>query len=184
MAKFSKGFFISRTLQNLITNEPMHNPFQVTVADLADPDQGAAIISLLNSYAIDVMGGGQPLTDFVRKNLISELQNRPDCVVVVVMADSNAVAMAICFEGFSTFACRPILNIHDLMVAETHRRQGLSRLLLEKVEEIAKNRNCCKITLEVLEGNQRARSIYQTFGFETYGLNAAMGAAIFCEKKL
>jgi len=38
--------------------------------------------------------------------------------------------------------------------------QGISQMMLEKVEEIAKEKGCCKITLEVLSNNEVAKSSY------------------------
>ena len=56
--------------------------------------------------------------------------------------------------------------------------------MLGKVELLARDRGCCKLTLEVLEGNAVARSAYEKFGFTGYELDPAMGKAHFWEKKL
>ena len=157
---------------------------ETVIAELENPQHADAVMSLLDGYAVDLMGGGTPLSDFTKQNLINELKKRVDCVVVLCFVDSDAVAMAICFEGFSTFACRPVLNIHDVTVAPTHRQQGLSRLILEKVESVARQRNCCKLTLEVLQGNKVAQNAYIKAGFCAYELNPEMGSALFWEKKL
>ena len=67
---------------------------------------------------------------------------------------------------------------------EDFRRQGFARGLLAHVEAVARQRGCCKLTLEVLEGNHGARRAYLDFGFEGYQLDPAMGQALFMEKKL
>ena len=64
-------------------------------------------------------------------------------------------------EGFSTFACKPLLNIHDFAVLRPYRGQGIGKLMLGRVKQLAKNLGCCKITLEVLEGNTVARHLYE-----------------------
>jgi ribosomal protein S18 acetylase RimI-like enzyme len=56
--------------------------------------------------------------------------------------------------------------------------------MMKKVEEMARNRSCCKITLEVLEGNEVAKSSYKKFGFSGYELNPRMGRALFWEKSI
>ncbi|AIE76231.1 Histone acetyltransferase HPA2-related acetyltransferase (plasmid) [Synechocystis sp. PCC 6714] len=56
--------------------------------------------------------------------------------------------------------------------------------MLQKAENIAVNLGCCKLTLEVLEGNYAAQSAYKAFGFSGYELNPKMGKALFWEKKL
>lgn len=44
--------------------------------------------------------------------------------------------------------------------------------------------DCCKLTLEVLEGNKLAQQVYRRFGFQGYELDPKMGRALFYEKKL
>ena len=61
---------------------------------------------------------------------------------------------------------------------------GISQLMMKEVEEIAKNKGCCKITLEVLEGNEVAQRSYKKFGFAGYELNPLMGKALFWEKPI
>jgi ribosomal protein S18 acetylase RimI-like enzyme len=62
--------------------------------------------------------------------------------------------------------------------------EGLSTAMLKEVEKIAQQRGCCKLTLEVLEGNSIARNAYAKFGFSGYELDPAMGKALFWEKPL
>ena len=94
------------------------------------------------------------------------------------------VGLVNCFEGFSTFACRPLVNVHDVVVIAAVRGQGISQKMLAKVEEIARQRGCCKITLEVLEGNEAAKGAYRKLGFSDYQLDPQMGRALFWQKAL
>jgi GNAT superfamily N-acetyltransferase len=61
---------------------------------------------------------------------------------------------------------------------------GISKKLLAKAEDIAKELGCCKLTLEVLEGNTIARALYQSCGYEGYQLDTNIGNALFWQKKL
>lgn len=158
--------------------------FNLSIADLNSTEQASAILSLLGAYATDVMGGGKSLSEFTKANLIIELRKRSDRCVILAWANEQPAGLAICFEGFSTFASQPTLNIHDLFVAPAFRGRGLSLALLKKIETVAAERNCCKLTLEVLEGNHAARHVYKKFGFAGYELNPEMGPALFYEKKL
>ncbi|MFQ3172362.1 MAG: ribosomal protein S18 acetylase RimI-like enzyme [Oleispira sp.] len=65
-----------------------------------------------------------------------------------------------------------------------YRGLQLSQLMLDKVEEIARTRNCCKLTLEVLTGNTVAQNAYVKFGFLDYVLSPEMGSAMFWQKVL
>ena len=142
------------------------------------------LVSLLNGYAMDPMGGDEPLSEYTRANLIEALQKVPGAFSVIAYVDAKPAGLINCFEGFSTFKCKPVINIHDVTVDAEYRGHGISHKLLEKVESIAKSRGVCKLTLEVLEGNSVARASYQKFGFAGYELDPAMGKAEFWEKKL
>ncbi|AKH22094.1 GNAT family acetyltransferase [Sedimenticola thiotaurini] len=157
---------------------------EIVQADLAQPRHAGALLELLDAYARDPMGGGQPLSGFTRKNLVTELRKRSAAVSFLAFADGQPVGLVNCFEGFSTFRCRPLLNIHDVVVLDGYRGQGIARRLLERVEAHARERGCCKLTLEVLAGNRRARSVYQQAGFSGYELDPSTGQALFWEKSL
>lgn len=153
-------------------------------ADLTDAQHANAVVFLLNSYANSPEGGGKPLPEEVQRNLAGTLQQRSEATVVLAFEEDTPAGLVICLEGFSTFSCKPLLNIHDVFVASGYRGQGLARRLFDHVETIAKARGCCKLTLEVLEGNERARAAYTKFGFAGYELDPEMGRALFWEKKL
>ena len=154
------------------------------IADYANKQQARAVVDLLDNYANDPMGGGEPLDAKVRESLAGKLANFPGAFSVLGTLDSEYVALANCFTGFSTFAAKPLINIHDLAVVASARGQGLSQKLLAFVEAEANKRGCCKVTLEVLAGNSAARSAYEKFGFEPYSLDDETGDALMMQKKL
>ncbi|WP_345986708.1 GNAT family N-acetyltransferase [Sulfurimonas sp. HSL-1656] len=157
---------------------------QIEKADYWNEKHRADIPMLLDAYAHDPMGGGNPLKETVKANLVSELAKRPYAFSVIAYVDGEAAGLANCFEGFSTFACKPLVNIHDIAVLPEYRGLGISQKLLEKVEEIATEKGCCKITLEVLGNNAVAQGAYRKFGFAAYELDPEAGSAQFWEKKL
>ena len=139
---------------------------------------------LLNSYAEDPMGGGHSLPADLLQQLPAELAKRPHAFSVLAFVGGEPAGLVNCFEGFSTFACRPLVNVHDVVVKEQFRGLGLSQKMLQKVEEIARQRGCCKITLEVLEGNALAQSAYRKFGFDDSVFDPAHGRMLFWHKPL
>jgi GNAT superfamily N-acetyltransferase len=157
---------------------------QIIEADLFNEGCAKDVLSLLTSYATDIMGGGEDLPEEVKKKLIPALQNRNGVYVFLAYDVNKAVALAICFEGFSTFYAQPLINIHDFVVEKSYRKMGIARLLLNAIEDKARSIEACKLTLEVLEGNKRAQDIYKTFGFAGYELDKSMGKALFMDKKL
>ncbi len=137
-------------------------------ADLANSRDAAAIVEVVNSYAVDPVGGGQPLPADVRERLIPALRSHPTTLVLLAFAGDEPAGIAVCFFGLSTFKARPLLNIHDLAVVPKYRGMGVGRALLHAAEEHARREGCCKLTLEVQDDNSRARALYQTFGFEDF----------------
>ena len=157
---------------------------EVCLADYADPAHREALLTLLDAYARDPAGGGAPLPEFVRQNLVDELARRPTAFSVLAFDGAKAVGLINCFEGFSTFACKPLVNVHDVVVLESHRGQRITRRMLAQVEEVARQRGACKLTLEVLSGNARALKAYEREGFAGYRLDPDFGTATFMHKKL
>lgn len=158
--------------------------FSVVEANLSLPNHGEALLVLLSEYAMDPMGGGAPLAEHVRNKLLSALQARTTTHAILAFENEHPVGLIISFEGFSTFACQPVLNLHDVVVSMPYRGKGVLRLMLNKLEEIARQLDCCKLTMEVLEGNHHAMAAYATHGFAAYELDPAMGQAVFWQKKL
>lgn len=157
---------------------------QCYLVDYSDPAQADDLVHLLNLYAQDPMGGDKSLTDHVQQNLVSELASRSFAFSIIGYLNGKPVALANCFEGFSTFACQPLTNIHDFMVVKELRGKGLSQTLMHAVCEEAVKRGCCKITLEVLDGNKAAISAYRAYGFRDYQLDPDAGTARFMELSL
>ncbi|OZG71582.1 GNAT family N-acetyltransferase [Hahella sp. CCB-MM4] len=157
---------------------------EIVVADYLNPTHSRDIGFLMDCYARDPMGGGEPLSEDIRQRLAVELAKIPNAFSLLCYVDDQPAGLVNCFQGFSTFKCRPLINIHDIVVASDFRGLGLSRKLLQKVQSIAQKRGCCKLTLEVLEGNAKAQRVYSSFGFSGYELGPKHGRAMFWEKPL
>ena len=162
----------------------MNLPFNVIEVNYADAAHMNALIGLLDAYARDPMGGGHPLSDFARQNLPKALAARTNMFSVLAFDGTQPVGLINCVEGFSTFACQPLVNVHDVVVALTHRGQGIAEKMLVLVEGIARRRGACKLTLEVLAGNHAAQKLYRRVGFDNYQLDPEMGQAQFMQKWL
>jgi len=156
----------------------------IVEADLNRTVHQQAVVELIDAYAKDPMGNGQPLSDEVRSALIPGLVQHPTTVIFLAYQAGKAIGIAVCFRGFSTFAARPLINVHDLAVLPAHRGQGAGRRLLEEVERKARNMGCCKLTLEVQENNRRARKVYEALGFAQSEYVAAAGGGLFLSKPL
>ena len=158
--------------------------FVVKPVDFAVDRERIAFIGLLDMYARDPMGGGQGLADDVKSRLPGDLANWPGGVHLLAWHEDEAVGLLNAFMGYSTFKAQPLLNVHDIAVLPDWRGKGAGQSLLAELQSIADERGCCKLTLEVLSGNTRARQTYEAFGFEDYALDPTLGAACFMQKWL
>jgi ribosomal protein S18 acetylase RimI-like enzyme len=159
-------------------------PIRIVEADLSHQRDQEAIVRLTDAYARDAFGNGQPLADEVLRAIIPGLQSHPGTVVFIAYHDQEPVGIATCFRGFSTFAGRPLINIHDLAVLAAYRGRGIGRQLLEAVETRARETGCCRVTLEVREDNATARSIYEGAGFGSTPHEDAANRFLFLVKAL
>ena len=157
---------------------------EVIQARYADPVHARALVDLLDAYANDPFGGAQPLQNHVKNNLVAALARREGAFSILAFVDGDAVGLANCFEGFSTFRCAPLINIHDLIVLPAFRGQRLAQQMMSMVERIARERGCCKITLEVLEGNKHAQRVYTKMHYAGYQLQPDHGHALLWQKNL
>lgn len=155
----------------------------IALADYRDPRDAADVVALLDAYARDPMGGGEPLADGVKARLASDLAGNPQAFSLLARLDGEAVGLANCFMGYSTFAAAPLVNIHDLAVLPDRRGAGIGKALLAAVEAEGLKRGACKVTLEVLSGNP-ARHLYAREGYGDYQLDPATGNALFWQKRL
>jgi len=157
---------------------------EIRKVDYNNPDHAADMMMLLDHYSRDPMGANEPLPQNIHDNLIHELQKRSHVASAIAYVDATPAALVNYIEGFSTFAAKPLINVHDLVVHVDFRGQGLSHQLLAFVESEAKSIGCCKVTLEVLAENEIAKKSYAKFGFKPYQLTEEGGPAQFWQKKI
>lgn len=156
---------------------------EIVEVDLRNPAHLAALRALLNEYASSLEGGGAALSAENLDRLPGTLAASGCYAGWLAFSDGLPSGLLNAFYGVSTFRAQPLLNIHDIVVSAGFRRRGVARLLLAAAENAARQRGCCKLTLEVLEGNAAAISAYRQAGFAPYSLDPAMGRALFLEKK-
>lgn len=167
----------------------MQTPLEFTLADWSSRIDCNAVVSQLQAYALHPMGGAEPLSQYAAQNLPAAMAATPGAFSVLGWlvregSERKPAALANCFTSLSTFACKPLINIHDLYVDDAARGRGAGQALLDFVEQQAIVRGCCKVTLEVLTGNKQAIRAYERFGFVPYELDETTGHALFMHKKL
>jgi GNAT superfamily N-acetyltransferase len=139
---------------------------QFVQCNFNDPIHLENLITLINEYILDDMGGGIPITGLQKLRLVDGLNSHPATYIVFALANDDFVGLAICFELFSTFNVRKCINIHDFIVRKEFRRKKIGTALMMHIHEYAISKGCSSITLEVRHDNTAAQMLYIEEGFK------------------
>jgi len=85
--------------------------------------------------------------------------------VLVAEMDHKILGTAvgiICYE--LTRSGAPFMLVEDIIVNKTYRKRGIGRMLLQKIEEVAKTRGCFSIIL-VASQRKNADGFYEKCGY-------------------
>jgi hypothetical protein len=89
---------------------------------------------------------------------------RPSCECLIGDLDGEPAAFALFFHNFSTFLCRKGLYLEDLFVRPSARGTGMGKALLQRLAQIAVERECGRFEWSVLDWNVDAQAFYQRMG--------------------
>lgn len=134
--------------------------------DFENPDHLKALATLINHYMADPMGDCEPLNKLQQLRLVDGLAQHPTAEVLFAIVENSVVGLATCFVNFSTFQVKAYLYIHDIVVLQTYRGQGIGKAMMQKLIDVALERKYCKITLEVRNDNIVAQDLYKSLGFD------------------
>jgi GNAT superfamily N-acetyltransferase len=132
----------------------------VRLAESSDATTLFALIQGLAEY--------ENLSDMVTGNasaLEEHLFGTPKYIeAIIAEKESKALGFALFLHNYSTFLTKPGIYLEDLFVLPAYRRQGIGKLLLSKVAEIAVERNCGRLEWSVLDWNVSAQAFYRQMG--------------------
>jgi hypothetical protein len=94
---------------------------QIVEADLSREAHQCDVVAMIDAYARDPMGNDGPLPEDVYARLVDGLRSHPTTLIYLAYLSGDAVGIATCFVGFSTFYAKPLINIHDLGVVAPFR---------------------------------------------------------------
>jgi len=140
-------------------------PIEIIECDFSNFDHRESLVTLLNEYIKDKMGGGEIIEGSRKEKILSDMRDHPSKLILLALWEKVYVGMIVCFWGYSTFRVCPLLNVHDLIVSPAYRQKGIGKKLMEAIEEKARISGCGKITLEVRKDNKQARKLYRSFGY-------------------
>ncbi len=156
----------------------------ITRISLSDPTDRSSLQQLINQFATSEAGGGEAIAPGLLHDLPDQLAACPTYIGLLARVNGESVGLLNSFWSVSTFKARPLINIHDVTINPAFQSRGIGAKMFAKLESIGREMNCCKLTLEVLDGNRRASALYERLGFEFYQLDPAHGQARFMQKLL
>ncbi len=104
----------------------------------------------------------------IESSVVDKLFGLPYFHGFICYVDNAPSAFAVCFESYSSYRDKRVLNIHDFMVSANYRGYGLGKALFNGIESYCVSNDYLKITLEVDEGNTAAKKLYNSCGFQDY----------------
>jgi GNAT superfamily N-acetyltransferase len=86
--------------------------------------------------------------------------------VLIAEYDGKIAGQALFFNNFSTFLGKPGIYLEDLFVKPAFRSKGIGKALLQKIIDLAKERDYGRVEWSVLDWNESAIKFYQNIGAE------------------
>ena len=86
--------------------------------------------------------------------------------ILIAEYEGNFAGQALFFNNFSTFLGKPGIYLEDLVVRPKYRGKGIGKALLQKIIDLAKERNYGRVEWSVLDWNEPAIKFYKNIGAE------------------
>jgi len=133
---------------------------------VADPSEAETVARLLVAFR-NHLGIDWPSDNAFLAGVERLIETR-DAVYVLGAADDDSPPAGVAQVRFRYgiwWAAEDCL-LEDLFVLESARGSGLGRALLDKVVELARERRCRRIELDVNDNNDPALALYRSLGFD------------------
>lgn len=143
----------------------------MTLVRQATPSDAHALVELAESVGREdgrwILGTGPWRSVSDERRYLRTIHQHPDASVFVA-DDAGAIVGRLSLSRDTHPASAHVADL-GLMVAESHRRQGVGTMLLEQAVAWAREAGVRKLELHVFPWNEPALALYETFGFEREG---------------
>ncbi len=143
----------------------------MTIVRRAAPGDAHALVELAESVGREdgrwILGTGPWRSASDERRYLRSIHRHPDAAVFVA-EDGAHIVGRLSLARDPHPASRHVADL-GLMVAQSHRRQGVGTMLLEQAVAWARESGIRKLELHVFPWNEPARGLYESFGFEREG---------------
>ena len=128
----------------------------------ASVDDAPFIYSLINKLA-EFEKAPEQVTLTLDQLLEDAFSDDPLCFSHILESDGTPAGFTLCYYRYSTWKGKS-LYLEDLFVEPEFRGQGLAKLALKNLAEIAVRERCGRFEWQVLDWNEPAIKFYQSIG--------------------
>ncbi len=143
----------------------------MTSVRYATPADAGALVALAENVGREegrwILGTGPWRSAADERRYLRTIQRHPDAAVLVA-EEGGEIVGRLSLSRDPHPASRHVADL-GLMVAESHRRQGVGTALLEEAVAWARAARVRKLELHVFPWNEPALGLYGSFGFEQEG---------------
>jgi RimJ/RimL family protein N-acetyltransferase len=145
----------------------------VTAVRPATPGDAHALVDLAESVGREdgrwILGTGPWRSVSDERRYLRTIHRHPDAAVFVAEdVGAGAIVGRLSLARDPHPASRHVADV-GLMVAESHRRQGVGTMLLDRAVVWARDSDIRKLELHVFPWNEPALGLYESFGFVREG---------------
>lgn len=114
----------------------------------------------------------------IKKEIIQAMLNKDSNIIVASDEKKNVYGVVIykfkTIENHNNLKNAKILWIEELGIKKEFQKQGIGKLLMQKVKEIAKEEKCHRLELNCWKFNQNAIEFYKKIGMQEQRINMEM----------
>jgi len=133
---------------------------------LASAGEVPIVARLLGEFR-DWWQKSEPSDEAIEANARRILEDGEGDYLIAYDASGQPAGVAQVRFRWSVWTSAPDCWLEDLYVSGSARREGVGSRLVEAVIELARERGCARVELDVNEGNEAAIALYVACGFRT-----------------
>lgn len=131
----------------------------------ATPDRLEELVDLFDAYRVWYRKASDKAT--ARDFLHSRMEAEESIIYLAIDSESDkAVGFTQLYPLFSSTRMKRMWLLNDLFVAPEFRGQGISKQLINKAKELARETGACGVLLETEVSNTIGNQLYPATGFE------------------
>ena len=148
----------------------------------AGPRDLPGLIHLVAGFR-DLLGRERPTRSEIARRL-ERLQADPTVTVGIAVTGTELLGYALQRRHFSLWAAGGAAVLEDVFVAETARRHGIGRRLVEHAIGEARSVGCTALSLDTNESDASSTALYAGLGFSCEGAGRTAGRQLRYDLRL